>query len=74
MGARVDPARQAANHGQTSISYLVGELFSGLSSVMGGAARTDNANRVIVALLKVTPNVKHDGRSVNFPERLWIRR
>ena len=73
MRRSVDPTRQAADHGQTSISYLVGEFFSGLSSIMGGAARADNANCVIVALLKVTPNVKHDRRSVNFPERLWIR-
>ena len=73
MRGRVDPTRQTADYSQTRVGYLIGEFFSGLGSVMGGAARADNANSVIVALLEFAPNVKHDGGSVNFPERLWIR-
>ncbi len=52
MRGRVDPAGQTADYRQARVGDLIGQFFSGLSPVMGGAARADDANGVIVALLE----------------------
>src|SRR5438270_7605973 len=72
MCGRIDAARETADHGQSGISQLIGELIRGLAAVVSRAARADNADRMMIALLNFTPPVKHDWRRVDLAQRLGI--
>src|SRR4030088_1805192 len=50
MRGRVDPARQPADYSQTSVGDLIGKFLGRFRAVMGGAARTDDCDSVMVAL------------------------
>src|SRR5262245_40393452 len=74
MSSRVNAARQSANYGEPRVSELVGELLGRFRSVMGGASRPDNADRVMIAVEKFAPDVEHNRRRMDLPEGLRIRR
>src|SRR5207247_9171871 len=57
MRGRIDSARQTANHSQPRVSKLVGELFRALTTVVSGATRADDPDRVLIALMNCAPTV-----------------
>ena len=69
MRGRVDAARQTADHCQTGVRDLIRKLLRRFGSIVRRPPGADDPDGVIVALLKFTPDVKHDWRRVNFPER-----
>src|SRR6266516_6694493 len=74
MSGRVDAARKTAHHSQSRIGKLISQFLRRLHTVMCSAACADNADGVMVALFQFAPNVKHNWRRMNFPERLGIGR
>ena len=55
MRGGVDSARQAADHGQSGVGKLIGELFGRLRSVVSRAPRADDSDGVMIALQSVRP-------------------
>ena len=74
MRRGVDSARQSADHRQTGVSELVGEFLRRFRSVMCRAARTDDADGVLIALGQFAPNIKHDRRRMNLAQLTRIQR
>src|SRR5947209_11834053 len=68
----VDSARQTADHSQTGVCQLIGQLLRGFISVMSRPPRADDPYCMVIALLNFTPNVEHNRWRVNFPKRLRI--
>src|SRR5207249_995455 len=74
MSGSVNPARKTADHSQSRIGKLISQSLRRLHTVMCGASRADNADCMLIALFQLAPNVKHNWRRMNFPERLGIGR
>ena len=68
MRGGVDPAGEAADHGQTRIGELVGKLLRALRAVVAGAARADDRDGVLIALRQLAPDVEHDRRRMDFAQ------
>src|ERR687891_1908604 len=74
MSGRVDAAGKTADHSQSGIGELISQSLRRFHAVMGRASRANDADGVLVALFQLAPNVKHDWRRMNFPERPGIER
>ena len=74
MRGGIDAARQSANHGEAGVGELIRKLLGRFRSVMRRAPRTDHADGVMIALRQFAPNVKNDGRRVNFAQLSRIKR
>ena len=73
MSSGVDPSGETAHHGQAGVGYLVCEFLGRFGAVMRGAARADNSDRMLIALLYFAPNIEDDWRRMDFAQRLRIR-
>src|SRR5262245_3327668 len=71
MGSGIDATRKSADYRQPRIRQLIRQFFCRFHSVMRGSPRADNSDGVMIALLQFAPDVKHDGRRVDFPQ--WAR-
>src|SRR5260370_7513966 len=73
MRCRIDSARQTADYSQTGIRQLIREFFRRLAPVMSRAARADDSERVMIALLNFAPDIKHNWRGMDLTPRFRVR-
>ena len=73
MRSSVDPARESTDHRQSDVGKLIREFFRGFAPIVRRATRTDDAERMMIALLKFAPHVKNDRWRMDFAQRLGIR-
>ena len=72
MSGCVDAAGKATDYRQSRIGKLISQFLRRLHAVMCRAPGADDADGVMVALFQFAPNVEHNWRRMNFPERLGI--
>src|SRR6476469_9625844 len=74
MSSRINATGQAADHGQSRVSKLVGELLGRFRTVIGRASRADNSDGMMIAVQELAPHVEYNRRRMDLAECSGIRR
>src|ERR1700678_1628452 len=70
----IDTSGQTAYDRDPRIGYLIREALCALQPVVGGPARTDYAQRVVIPFFDLTPDIQDQRRIINLPEQRGIDR
>src|SRR5260370_2231952 len=69
----MDSTRHPGEYSQTGRGQVIREFFRRLAPVMSRAARADDSERVMIALLNFAPDIKHNWRGMDLTQRFRVR-